>query len=44
MKLRPNWAYVSLTALLLGAVVIVAMTTTIDMRISDAIFAAGGNS
>ena len=44
MKLRPNWAYVSLTALLLGAVVVVAMTTTVDMRISDAIFAASGNS
>lgn len=39
-----RWPRVALTALLLAAVVGVAVTTAIDVRISDAIFAAGGSA
>lgn len=44
MTTRARWMCSSLTALLLVAVVWVSMATTVDIRITDAIYAAGGGA
>ena len=41
---RPSWSRASLIVLLLASVVGVTMTTAIDVPVSDAIFAAGGDA
>jgi membrane-associated PAP2 superfamily phosphatase len=41
---RARWPRIALTALMLAAVIGIAMTTDVDVRISDAIFAAGGGA
>ena len=44
MTRQPTWLCTSLATLLLAAIVGLTMTTSVDIRISDAIFAAGGGA
>lgn len=44
MTRQPTWLCPSLATLLLAAIVGLTMTTSVDTRISDAIFAAGGGA